>query len=113
MAWAAMSPSCTGRPSASTDTTPAQYRVRPVPATSLPWTKPARSCHDQGLMTRLWTVWLIVPLHGVESECVTWFYSWAGTMSTPAPGRGRARQRRSLLTEQRILTAASELFLAD
>lgn len=34
-------------------------------------------------------------------------------MSTPAPGSGRARQRRSVLTEQRILVAASELFVAD
>jgi AcrR family transcriptional regulator len=34
-------------------------------------------------------------------------------MSTPPARTGRARQRRSVLTEQRILTAASELFVAD
>jgi AcrR family transcriptional regulator len=34
-------------------------------------------------------------------------------MSTPASRTGRARQRRSVLTEQRILGAACELFVAD
>src|SRR3954447_2463743 len=34
-------------------------------------------------------------------------------MSTPAPAGGRGRQHRSLLTEQRIVTAAAELFAAD
>ena len=41
------------------------------------------------------------------------FYIWAESMSTPTPRTGRARQRRSVLTEQRILSAASELFVAD
>jgi AcrR family transcriptional regulator len=35
------------------------------------------------------------------------------TMSTPAPRTGRARQRRSVLTEQRILAAAAELFVIE
>lgn len=63
--WAAMSPSCSGRPSSLMAVWPEMYRVRVAPETTSPWLNPSSVDHVTGFTA---VRFIAAPIDGVATR---------------------------------------------